>query len=161
MAAKNVVQQIRRATRRQYGAEEKIRIVLEGLRGEISVAQLCRREGIGEVRVDVGQERGERVVKAHALLPMGQELALGAQHAEHIQGQALERNPVRRLLSVIEASHGDRHGVGYNSPGTRVAGKNARPMPGMGGRRAPGGGLTFGVSADPYGDGFLHHGRDP
>ena len=46
MAAKNVVQQIRRATRRQYGAEEKIRVVLEGLRGEISVAQLCRREGI-------------------------------------------------------------------------------------------------------------------
>jgi transposase len=42
--AKNVVQEIRRATRRQYGAEEKIRIVLEGLRGEISVAELCRRE---------------------------------------------------------------------------------------------------------------------
>jgi len=35
---KNVVQQIRRATRRTFGAEEKIRIVLEGLRGEISVA---------------------------------------------------------------------------------------------------------------------------
>jgi transposase len=44
--AKNVVQEIRRATRRQYGAEEKIRVVLEGLRGEISVAELCRREGI-------------------------------------------------------------------------------------------------------------------
>ena len=44
--AKNVVAQIRRETRRQFGAEEKIRIVLEGLRGEISVAELCRREGI-------------------------------------------------------------------------------------------------------------------
>jgi transposase len=44
--AKNVVQQIRRATRRTHGAEEKIRIVVEGLRGEISVAELCRREGI-------------------------------------------------------------------------------------------------------------------
>jgi transposase len=44
--AKNVVQEVRRAARRQYGAEEKIRIVLEGLRGEISVAELCRREGI-------------------------------------------------------------------------------------------------------------------
>jgi transposase len=44
--AKNVVQQIRRATRRQFASEEKIRIVLEGLRGEISVAELCRREGI-------------------------------------------------------------------------------------------------------------------
>jgi transposase len=44
--AKKVVQEIRRATRRQFTSEEKIRIVLEGLRGEISVAELCRREGI-------------------------------------------------------------------------------------------------------------------
>jgi transposase len=35
-------------TRRQYGAEEKIRIVLQGLRGEESIAALCRREGIAE-----------------------------------------------------------------------------------------------------------------
>jgi transposase len=37
---------IRRATSRSYSAEEKIRIVLEGLRGEDSIAELCRREGI-------------------------------------------------------------------------------------------------------------------
>jgi transposase len=41
-----VVRQIRRATRRQFSAEEKIRIVLSGLRGEDSIAELCRREGI-------------------------------------------------------------------------------------------------------------------
>ncbi len=46
MAKQDVVKQIRKATRRKYGAEEKIRIVLEGLRGEISVTVLCRREGI-------------------------------------------------------------------------------------------------------------------
>lgn len=46
MAKQDVVKQIRRATRRKYGAEEKIRIVLEGLRGELSVTVLCRREGI-------------------------------------------------------------------------------------------------------------------
>ena len=40
------VKDIRRATRRQFSAEEKIRIVLEGLRGEESIAELCRREGI-------------------------------------------------------------------------------------------------------------------
>jgi transposase-like protein len=40
------VKEIRRATRRQFSAEEKIRIVLEGLRGEDSIAELCRREGI-------------------------------------------------------------------------------------------------------------------
>jgi transposase len=46
--AEQVVKDIRRATRKQYSAEEKIRIVLEGLRGEYSIAELCRREGIAE-----------------------------------------------------------------------------------------------------------------
>ena len=41
-----LVKDIRRRTRRKYSAEEKIRIVLEGLRGEESVAELCRREGL-------------------------------------------------------------------------------------------------------------------
>ena len=45
-SAEKTVRDIRRATRRQYSAEEKIRIVLEGLRGEESIAELCRREGI-------------------------------------------------------------------------------------------------------------------
>lgn len=40
------VREIRRKTRRRYSAEEKIRIVLEGLKGEESIAELCRREGI-------------------------------------------------------------------------------------------------------------------
>ena len=44
--AETVIKDIRRATRRQFSAEEKIRIVLEGLRGEASIAELCRREGI-------------------------------------------------------------------------------------------------------------------
>jgi transposase len=44
--AEQVVKAIRRATRKQYSAEEKIRIVLEGLRGEDSIAELCRREGL-------------------------------------------------------------------------------------------------------------------
>src|SRR4029077_19500262 len=43
-----IVKDIRRATRKQYSAEEKIRIVLDGLRGEHSIAELCRREGIAE-----------------------------------------------------------------------------------------------------------------
>jgi transposase len=41
-----VLKDIRRATRRQFSSEEKIRIVLEGLRGEESIAELCRRERI-------------------------------------------------------------------------------------------------------------------
>lgn len=42
----NVVAKIRQATRKKYTAEEKIRLVLEGLRGEIAISELCRREGI-------------------------------------------------------------------------------------------------------------------
>ncbi len=40
------VREIRRKTRKKYSSEEKVRIVLEGLRGEESIAELCRREGI-------------------------------------------------------------------------------------------------------------------
>ena len=44
--SKDVVKQIRRATRRKFSAENKIRIVLEGLRGEVAISEVCRREGI-------------------------------------------------------------------------------------------------------------------
>ena len=47
-AADKVVKNIRRKTRQTYSAEEKIRIVLAGLRGEESISVLCRREGIAE-----------------------------------------------------------------------------------------------------------------
>ncbi len=46
--AETAIRDIRRKTRKQYSAEEKIRIVLSGLRGEDSIAELCRREGIAE-----------------------------------------------------------------------------------------------------------------
>ena len=48
VSAEETVRTIRRKTKRQYNAEEKIRIVLEGLRGEDTVAELCRREGIAQ-----------------------------------------------------------------------------------------------------------------
>ena len=47
-SSERIVKNIRRATRKRYSAEEKIRIVLDGLRGEHSIAELCRREGIAE-----------------------------------------------------------------------------------------------------------------
>jgi transposase len=46
--AEQVVRDIRRAARRQYSAEEKVRIVIAGLRGEDSIAELCRKEGINQ-----------------------------------------------------------------------------------------------------------------
>ena len=47
-SAEKTVRDIRRATRRRFSAEDKIRIVLEGLRGEDSIAELCRKEGIAQ-----------------------------------------------------------------------------------------------------------------
>ena len=46
--AAQVVKNIRRQTRRHFSAEDKIRIVLDGLRGDDSIAELCRREGIAQ-----------------------------------------------------------------------------------------------------------------
>ena len=47
-ASERLVRDIRRVTRKHYSAEDKIRIVLDGLRGEVTIAELCRREGIAE-----------------------------------------------------------------------------------------------------------------
>src|SRR5437588_5766511 len=65
-SAEKTVRDIRRATRRHHSAEEKIRIVLEGLRGEDSIAELCRREGIVQKEFALGAtEQG--VVAASSL----------------------------------------------------------------------------------------------
>lgn len=60
-SAEKTVRDIRRVTRRHYSAEEKIRIVLEGLCGEDSIAELCRREGISTI---AGARSSWRQVKA-------------------------------------------------------------------------------------------------
>ena len=48
LSAEDAIRDIRRATRKHHAAEEKIRIVLEGLRGEKSIAELCRQEGLAQ-----------------------------------------------------------------------------------------------------------------
>ena len=48
VSSENLVRDIRRATRKHHSAEDKIRIVLDGLRGEDSIAELCRKEGIAQ-----------------------------------------------------------------------------------------------------------------
>src|SRR5580704_14139589 len=53
--AAKIVKDIRRATRRQFSAEEKIRIVLEGLRGEESIAELCLAKGSSRTSIIVGR----------------------------------------------------------------------------------------------------------
>ena len=55
-SAERTVKAIRRATRRRYAAEEKIRVVIEGLRGEESIAELCRREQVNQNLYDCGSK---------------------------------------------------------------------------------------------------------
>jgi len=59
-ATDKLVRGIKRKTRKQYSAEEKIRIVVAGLRGEESIAALCRREGIAESRIIPGRRSFSR-----------------------------------------------------------------------------------------------------
>ena len=47
-SASSLISELKRKTRRSYSSEEKIRIIIEGMRGEESVAELCRREGISQ-----------------------------------------------------------------------------------------------------------------
>ena len=49
--SEKLVKDIRRRNRKKYYSEEKIRIVLEGMRGEENIAELCRREGLNQNRV--------------------------------------------------------------------------------------------------------------
>lgn len=48
MSAKNTIKEIKRATKKRFTAEQKIQIVLEGLRGEIQISDLCRRENLAK-----------------------------------------------------------------------------------------------------------------
>ena len=47
-SASSLISELKRKTRKVYSSEEKIRIVIEGIRGEISIAELCRKEGINQ-----------------------------------------------------------------------------------------------------------------
>ena len=54
-----IVKDIKRATRKQYSSEEKIRTVLDGVCGEVSIVELCRREGISQGLTETLHESGE------------------------------------------------------------------------------------------------------
>ena len=47
-SASSLISDLKRKTRKAYSSEEKIRIIIEGMRGELTIAELCRREGIGQ-----------------------------------------------------------------------------------------------------------------
>src|SRR3954467_5955868 len=63
-SAEQVAKDIRRATRKQYGAEEKIRIVLEGLRGEESIAAVCLARGSPRALITTGRRNSSKLARS-------------------------------------------------------------------------------------------------
>src|ERR1700722_8403590 len=96
--AEQVLKEIRRQTRRHYSAEEKIRIVLEGLRGEENISELCRRQGIAASMyygwskefLEAGKEAGTPHSRGHDTcrdLWRGQGSSSGGRSAEGSRGR--------------------------------------------------------------------------
>src|ERR687883_113462 len=118
--AERVVRDIRRATRKQYSAEEKIRVVLEGLRGEESIAALCRREGIAESLycawskefLEAGKRRlaGDTARGVPARWEVGKSPMGGAKAPAGPPHPAPPRHPAGDLLPLVRAVPGRRPG---------------------------------------------------
>lgn len=107
--AEQVLKDIRRQTRRQYSAEEKISIVLEGLRGEENISELCRRESIAasmyygypaKILHLAGGHRACCVARQPAL-PRFQELLRPSEKAEIIALVEQSHLPARRTLDKL------------------------------------------------------------
>ena len=111
--SEQIVKEIRRATRKHYSAEDKIRIVLDGLRGESSIAELCRREGIAESLyyswskefLEAGKRRLAGDTERAATSPEVKELRREARDLKEVVAeQALE---LRLLKKSMIADGGD------------------------------------------------------
>ena len=91
-----LVKDIRRRTRKKYSSEEKIRIVLEGMRGEASIAELCRREGLNQTVyyrwskefLEAGKQRLAGDIKREA-------------SSSEVTGLKKENDPLKRLVADI------------------------------------------------------------
>ena len=135
LSSEEVVKDIRRATRKRYSAEEKIRIVLDCLRGEISIAELCRREGIteglyyswskefleaGKRRLAGDTARAATSDEVKALRREAQELK------EVVAEQALELRLLKKRMARPVGKRFQRSG---STVCTNVSGLRAKPSP--------------------------------
>ena len=101
------VKDIRRQTRRKYSAEDKIRIVLEGLRGEDTVAELCRREGIAQNLyykwsrdfLEAGKKRLSGDVEREASSTEVTELKSENRHLKQLYADLALKNDVLKKIS--------------------------------------------------------------
>lgn len=104
------VREIRRKTRRKFSAEEKIRIVLEGLRGEDSIAELCRREGISpnlyynwsKEFLEAGKRRLQGDTKREATSPEVSDLRDENARLKELVADLSLRNAVLKKMEELE-----------------------------------------------------------
>jgi len=105
------VREIRRKTRRKFSSEEKIRIVLEGLRGEESIAALCRREGISpnlyynwsKEFLEAGKRRLEGDTKRQATSPEVADLRHENARLKELVADLSLKNAVLKKMEELEA----------------------------------------------------------
>ena len=114
-SAEATVKNIRRRTRRKYSAEEKIRIVIKGLRGENTVAELCRREGINQNLyykwskdfLEAGKERLVRDTKQQASSDEIQELRRETEQLKQLVAElALKNRVLKKSLLGMDTTWG-------------------------------------------------------
>jgi transposase len=107
----SVVREIRRKTRRKFSIEEKIRIVLEGLKGEASIAELCRREGIvpnlyyrwSKVFLEAGRKRLKGDTEREANTSDVAELRQENEHLKQLVAEiSLQNRVLKKSLSGLE-----------------------------------------------------------
>jgi len=111
-----VVKEIRRKTRRKYSSEEKIRIILEGLRGEDSIAEICRREGISpnlyyrwsKDFLEAGKKRlqGDTIREANTS-EVNNLRSENSQLKELVADLSLKNNVLKKSLNGLESGSDD------------------------------------------------------
>jgi len=105
------VREIRRKTRRKFSAEEKIRIVLEGLRGEDSIVELCRREGISsnlyynwsKEFLEAGKRRLQGDTKRQATSPEVADLRQENSRLKELVADLSLRNALLKKMEELDA----------------------------------------------------------
>ncbi len=111
--AEKRIKEIRRNTRRRYNTEEKIRIVIEGLRGESSIAELCRKEGINQNTyyrwskdfMEAGKKRLKGDTEREATTSEVQDLRKENSHLKHLVADlSLKYDYAKKSLIGIEST---------------------------------------------------------
>ena len=113
--SEKIVREIKRHTRCKYSSEEKIRIVLEGLRGEISISELCRREGINpnvyyrwsEDFLEVGKKRLEGDTVREANSDEVNQLRKENNQLKHVVADLFLKNRMLKKNQIDSEDHTD------------------------------------------------------